>query len=180
MTESPDWGTDVIYLLDEELCFVDCNPAWDEFAAENSGRGISRAEILGKPILNFVPDVLRTVYVHKYWFAKRHAGWTEFDYHCSSPEKIRLMRMGMIGVGNELLVVNHLRLEEACPVKPPLQEAETALYVSAEGIATLCANCRKAKRRDDATWDWVPEFLREEGLRISHGLCPRCVAHLYA
>ena len=116
ITEAAAWNEDVIYLLDAELRFVDCNPAWDKFAADNGGRGISRAEVAGRLILDYVPDVLRTFYVHKYWFAKRSEGWTEFDYDCSSPEKIRLFRMAMKGIEDALLVVNHLRLEEECEV----------------------------------------------------------------
>ncbi len=180
ITEAAAWSEDVIYLLDAELRFMDCNPAWDEFAAQNRGVGISRAEVCGRLILDFVPDVLRTFYVHKYWYAQHGEGWTEFDYHCSSPEKIRLFRMAMTSVAKELLVVNHLLLEEECEVGPPLSEVGRDLYVSPDHFATMCANCRKTKRRDDsATWDWVPAFLQEHDFKISHGLCPRCAAHLY-
>jgi hypothetical protein len=96
--ESDVWQQDVIYLLDDELRFVDCNPAWETFAADNGGRGISRQEVRGRLILDFVPDVLRKFYVHKYWFARRAEGQTHFDYDCSSPEKIRLFRMTMMAV----------------------------------------------------------------------------------
>jgi hypothetical protein len=181
VTESPNWSSDVIFLLDHELRFVDCNPGWDTFAAQNGGRGIFREDVLGKSILDFVPDVLRDFYVHKYWFAKRSQGWTEHDYHCSSPEKIRLFRMGITPVGTELLVMNHLLLEEDCIVRPPLQEADTPKYISPGGLATQCSNCRKTKRQDDpASWDWVPELLQHPELKISHGLCPRCVTALYS
>ncbi len=179
ITEAAGWNQDVIYLLDAELRFTDCNPAWDEFAAQNGGIGISREEVLGRLILDFVPDILRTFYVHKYWYAQHQEGWTELDYHCSSPEKIRLFRMGMMGVAKELLVVNHLLLEEACEIGPALSEVRN-LYVAPGNLVTMCANCRKTKRHDDtATWDWVPAFLQEHDLKISHGLCPRCAAHLY-
>jgi hypothetical protein len=180
ITEAATWNEDVIYLLDGELRFLDCNPAWDRFAAANDGRGISRTEVLGRLILDYVPDVLRTLYVHKYWLSKRSEGWTEFNYDCSSPEKIRLFRMGMIGVGEGLLVVNHLRLEEGCEVQPPLTEAERRSYISPDGFVTMCANCRKTRRSDDATtWNWIPDFLRDRSLKVSHGLCPRCISHLY-
>lgn len=180
ITEAAAWNQDVLYMLDAELRFVDCNPAWDKFAAENGGIAISRAEVSGRLILDYVPDVLRTFYVHKYWFAKRSEGWTEFDYDCSSPEKIRLFRMAMMGVGEGLVVVNHLRLEEECSVRSPLTEAERASYISPNGFVTMCANCRKTKRHDNPTmWDWIPDFLRDTSLKVSHGLCPRCASHLY-
>ena len=180
ITETSNWDQDVIYLLDGELRFIDCNPVWDRFAAANDGRHIARADMPGRSILDYVPDVLRTFYVHKYWFAKRISGWTEFDYDCSSPEKIRLFRMSMMPVEDGMLVANHLRLEEDCAPAPPLTEARKQDYISSGGIVTLCANCRKTMRVDDPTsWDWVPNFLRDTGgIPVSHGLCPRCASHL--
>lgn len=181
ITEAAAWNEDVVYLLNAELRFVDCNPAWDEFAAANGGVGISRAEVMGRLILDYVPEVLQSFYVHKYWFAQHSEGWTEVDYDCSSPEKIRLVRMAMKGVGHELLVVNHIRMEEPCEARPALTEAEREHYVSPDNFVTMCANCRKTKHRDDATrWDWISSFLEDRSFKVSHGLCPRCIAHLYA
>lgn len=178
--QAASWNEDVIFLLDGESRFADCNPRWDQFAAENGGHGILRREILGKPILDYVPEVLRTFYVQKYWFAKRSPGWLPLDYECSSPEKIRLYRMSMMAVGEGLLVVNHLRLEEKTPIHPPVTRQEKALYFSAEGFGTMCAYCRKTRRRESPTvWEWIPEFLRDSSLKVSHGLCPGCAAYLY-
>ena len=39
--DSDAWLTDVIYLLTDELRFVDCNPVWDSFAAANRGKAIA-------------------------------------------------------------------------------------------------------------------------------------------
>ena len=39
---------------------------------ENGGRGLARPEVCGRLILDFVPDVLRTFYLHKYWLATAH------------------------------------------------------------------------------------------------------------
>ena len=168
------------FLLDSELRFVDCNPVWDEVCRRKWRSRYIRTQMIGKSILDFIPDVLRTFYVQKFWLASRSPGWTELDYHCSSPEKIRLFRMAMMSVAQELLVVNHLLLEEACEVRPALTATEKDQYRSPEGFVTMCANCRKTKHRDDATrWDWIPEFLQDQGFQVSHGLCPRCVAHLY-
>jgi hypothetical protein len=178
--ESDAWLTNVIYLLTDELRFVDCNPVWDMFAAENGGLGISRQQIRGRLILDYVPDVLRTFYVHKYWFASRASGWTHFDYDCSSPEKIRLFRMAMMPIGDRMLVSNHLRVEEECEVKPPLTAEQAGLYISSTGMAVMCANCRKTRHFDSETQgDWIPEMLRRDGLKITHSLCPRCSVHLY-
>jgi hypothetical protein len=88
--------------------------------------------------------------------------------------------MSMLAVGDRLLVTNHLRLEEACEVRPPLTSEETASWISPVGLVTLCANCRKTRRADkEAQWDWIPEMLLRDPFKVTHGLCPRCLAHLY-
>jgi hypothetical protein len=171
------WNEDVAFLLDAELRFVDCNPGWDKFASANGARDIWRSDMMGRLVLDFVPDVLRTYYVHKYWFAKRSTGWTEFDFDCNSPEKLRIFSMAIMGVEEGLLVVNHLRVEEDCEPSPPMSDIELSAYISNQGMATMCANCRKTMRRDDASvWTWLPKFLGADNLKVSHGLCPRCVS----
>jgi hypothetical protein len=180
IVERDDWTTDVMFLLDEELRFVDCNPGWESFAAENGGHGLARAQICGRSILDFVPDVLRTFYLHKYWLAKRQAGGTYFDYDCSSPECIRLFRMTMAPHDGLLLVSNHLKLAERCEVRPRLTFEQTRQYISSSGFVVMCANCRKSKCCETETqWDWLPEMLSHDRSKVSHGLCPRCKTHLY-
>jgi len=171
---------DVAFLLDSDFRFCTCSPAWDTFALANGGRGISRQEIIGKKILDFTPDVLRRSYEYKYSQAQQSGSWVEFDYHCSSPEKIRLIRMSIRPVKDAMLVANFLRLEEECEPRTPLTTEERRRYFSASEILTMCAGCRKAKERDvQDTWTWVPEFLHETNLRVSHGLCPRCFSLFY-
>jgi hypothetical protein len=162
------------------LRFLECSPAWDAFARDNGGHGISRKEVLGKDSRDFTPDVLRKFYEHKYSLAQHNGSPIEFDYHCSSPEKIRLFRMSIRSLEGNLLVVNRLTLEEECEMRPPLKAEERQEYLSAGNFLTMCANCRKSRRNDiQKTWTWIPEFLAETGLRVSHGLCPRCVLLLY-
>lgn len=174
------WMTDVMYLLDDELRLVDCNPAWERFALENGGHGLSRPEVCGRLILDFVPDVLRTFYLHKYWLAKRAAGPTYFDYDCSTPERIRLFRMTMSPLDELLLVTNQLRLEEKCAPRLPLTVEEGSHYISSTGFVIMCANCRKTRQREsEAHWDWIPEMLSQDAFKVSHSLCPKCKAHLY-
>jgi len=173
-------NNDNVFLLGPDLRFLECSPAWDAFAIANGGQGISRVEILGRNILDFVPDILRKFYEHKYQLARERGPWNELDYHCSSPEKIRLFRMSIRAMGENILIVNQLKLEEQCEIRPTLTPEERREYVSERKLLTLCANCRKAKRTgSEEAWVWVPEFLNEAGLRVSHGLCPRCFSIVY-
>ena len=44
----------------------------------------------------------------------------------------------------------------------------------------MCANCRKTKRRaDPRSGIGIPHFLNDDGLTVSHGLCPRCLTLVY-
>jgi hypothetical protein len=174
---SPAWYEDVVFLLDADLRFVICNSLWDKFAAENGGHDIAAAEMAGKKILDYVPDLLHQFYQQKYWLARREATGTSFDYDCSSPEKIRLLRMSIVPFGDELVVSNHLLLEEDCACE---EEVNEDAYISASGYIIMCANCRKTKRRDGPElWTWIPSFLNQASLQVTHGLCPRCIKHLY-
>jgi hypothetical protein len=178
--ESDDWMKDVMFLLDDELRLVDCNPAWERFAEENGGHGLSCREVCGRLILDFVPDVLRTFYLHKYWLAKRTVAGTHLAYDCSSPDRIRLLRMTMLPLDDLLLVTNHLRLEEKCEPRPPLTVEEAGHYIAPTGFVVMCANCRKTRRRQSETdWEWIPEMLSHDHSKVSHSLCTRCKTHLY-
>jgi len=172
---------DVTFLLSSDLRFLECSPSWDSFARGNGGHGISSEEVRGKNILDFVPDVLRKLYEHKYQLVQYSGSSVEFDYHCSSPETIRLFRMFIRPLDGKILVVNRLTLQEECERRPALTLEQRREYVSTSGnFLTMCANCRKARRdkRRDA-WDWIPEFLNDSGLQVSHGLCPRCLSLVY-
>jgi hypothetical protein len=172
---------DIVYLLNADLRITECSPAWDRFAEANGGVGISRAEVRGRYIFDCIPDVLVTFYERKFSEALKSPGWSGFDYECSSPEVFRLFHMAMHPVQKSgLLVVNsHLKNQRS-----PLPMHDTTLpesgYVSADGVVTMCANCRRTRREEQAkVWDWVPRFLRENRRKISHGLCPTCVAYFY-
>jgi DNA-binding response OmpR family regulator len=46
-------------------------------------------------------------------------------------------------------------------------------------ILNMCAGCKKV-RDDHGRWTAVESYLAEEsGVRVSHGLCPDCLARLY-
>ena len=44
----------------------------------------------------------------------------------------------------------------------------------------MCAHCRHTRSADDPQrWDWVPQYVAEPRTRISHGICPLCLAYYY-
>jgi PAS domain-containing protein len=172
---------DVLYLLDADLRIAECNAGWDKFAAENGGVGISRTEVRGRPIFDFIPEVLVRFYRNKFAEALRGGHWIGFDYECSTPDVFRQFHMALRSVEySGLLVVNSYLANQRIPLASPDQVLADAAYLSPGGMITMCAHCRRTRRQDDSnTWDWVPRFLRYTGRKTSHGLCPRCTAYLY-
>jgi hypothetical protein len=181
MQEVFETAQDVLFLLDEDMCIAKCNPAWDEFAAANGGVGISGAAVEGRSIFEFIPDALVEFYEKKYNEARQAGRWVGFDYECSSPEEFRLFHMALRLVPPMgLLVVNSYLADQSARLPPTVSLPANAEYVSPGGVITMCAHCRRTRRRDDVdTWDWVSRHLRVTGLNVSHGLCPRCTAYLY-
>jgi len=62
---------DVLYLLDADLRIAECNLGWDKFAAEHGGVGISRDEVRGRSIFDYIADALVPFYQDKYAEALR-------------------------------------------------------------------------------------------------------------
>jgi len=172
---------DVLFFLDADLRFTECNLGWDKFAAANGGVGISRAEVLGRNIFEFIPEVMVRFYQDKYFEALHSTHWIGFDYECSTPDVFRLFHMGLRSIGHSgLLVVNSYLPDQRTPLATPNKALADAAYVSSSGMITMCAHCRRTRRPDDpSTWDWVPRFLRGTGRKVTHGLCPRCTGYLY-
>jgi hypothetical protein len=32
---------------------------------------------------------------------------------------------------------------------------------------------------NETQWNWIPEMLRRDSFKVSHGLCPRCSVYRY-
>jgi hypothetical protein len=174
------WNEDILFLLDDDLCLQDVNENWDRFALANGESELSLSAIRGTSILSYTPEVLRPFYNNQYEFARGSREPVSFEYHCSSPEMIRVFRMEISGIATSLLVANHLLWEEPCEVRSPEFSVDAGRYLGANGILTMCSNCRRSKRADlENTWEWVPEFLQGQSFLISHGLCPHCVRRFY-
>ena len=177
---TPSWNEDIIFLLDDELRLQDVNEAWDRFAEANGAPDLNLSMVKGTSVLKHTPEILHKFYNEKYEDAKRSPEPISFQYHCSSPEKIRLFRMEISSMERSFLVVNHLLLEEPCIVREPETSLDMSLYLRPDNIVTMCANCRKTRRVDSpTTWEWVPEFLQEQKFLVSHGLCPSCLTLVY-
>jgi PAS domain-containing protein len=175
-----DGREDVACVLDADLCFVYCNPAWDRFALANEGEQAIGERVLGMGLLDIVAEPLKRFFQHVFEAVATSRNPFEFDYECSSVEHFRLFRMQIMPLtpGGGFLVVHSLRVEE--PHNRPAESPNEELYCTAEGLIVMCAHCRRTRRvHEPGKWDWVPAHLDDRSLKTSHGLCGICRVYFY-
>jgi len=181
--ESVEADHSILYMLQPDLRIVYCNKAWDQFAAENGGVRLSRAEVRGTSVLEIIPEPLRSFYANGFASAQKQSRTWEHDYECSSPGLYRLFHMRVLPLASSYLFVeNSLRIERPHGPERPAMPANAALYLSENGIVTLCSHCRRTRRSgtlETPVWDWVPSYLENPPGPVSHGLCRNCRAYFY-
>jgi hypothetical protein len=172
----------VVYIVGPELDIAYCNPAWDAFAAQNGGKHLERRLAMGRSCLPMRPEFLRTFYELAFKnVTDTQKPWSH-DYECSSPERYRRFRMRVFPLhGGHLLVENSLYVEgdheQASQV--PIDHSR---YINENGFIAMCSHCRRTRARgaDGSTaWDWVPSYLKDTPVLVSHTLCHTCLAYHY-
>jgi hypothetical protein len=168
-------SSSVVFLLNDGLEITYCNPAWDEFARANGGGKWTRDKVAGYDLTQCIPPVLRSFY-DRVFASARNGEVMEFEYHCSSPEKFRLLHMRVLPFlqAGGFAVVNSVRIETKYGEPSP---ANATPYFEKHGLATMCAHCRRVRLQE--SWHWVPGLLNTHEPSISHGLCPICHAYFY-
>lgn len=174
-------SSDVCYLLDGQRRIIYCNPAWDRFAEANGAPRLTGGSVLGSDVLTAIPGVLSDAYTRAFKHVEATGRVWSKVYHCSSAEALRRFRMRI----HPVKPLGWFLVSNALVVERPHQHAVDAAdetYFSG-GIVTMCAHCRSVRRAAaPERWDFVPAYLRFTGrdtLKVSHSLCPTCVAHFY-
>ncbi|MBN9661176.1 MAG: PAS domain-containing protein [Acidobacteria bacterium] len=172
----------VIYVLDRDLRITYCNAAWDRFAVENGGMDLVRPHLLGRSVMDSVPQVLHGFFEDGYRKALSSGETWEHSYECSSASTYRAFRMltypepdrsGLVVVN--LILVAHPHND----VERQPHALEPGLYLDDFGVLKMCSHCRRVSRvGEPGQWDWVPALVEAPPARVSHGLCAMCV-HLY-
>lgn len=171
----------VCFVLDEKLRVIYCNPAWDRFAIANGAPYLCAEQTLGTPVLNSTSGELFDYYRLLYNEALADGKPRDHDFHCSSPDAERLMRMHVYRLRNVpvLLVSCSLRVEQPHPA--PSSEPIQGPYRNHHGLIVMCGNCRRTRRAatEPEVWDWVSDFVRHQPARVSHGVCNLCFEYYY-
>jgi hypothetical protein len=171
----------VCFVLDEKLRLIYCNPSWDRFAEQNGAPHLRAKLVLGMAALDSTSGELFDYYRYRYHEVLADRRPRDHDFHCSSPEVERLMRMHIYRSRNApaLLISCSMRIERSHsgPSGEPIQD----LYRNAQGVIVMCSNCRRTRRAavEPETWDWVADFVRRMPGGVSHGLCNLCLNYYY-
>lgn len=173
--------TAVCFVLDEKLRLIYCNPAWDRFAEQNGAPHLCAEKVLGASVLHSTSGELLGYYQSLYDETLADGKPREHDFHCSSAEMERLMRMCVYPLRGTraLLTVCSLRVEKPHPVSSGA--AVETLYRNEHGIIAMCSNCRKTRRVgvEPEIWDWVSDFVAHPPPMVSHSICNLCLEYYY-
>lgn len=171
-----------VFALDRGFRLAYVNPAWVRFALENGAPRLAEAVPLGRSILDAIDGPLRRFYERR-WHEVMLSGepW-DHTYEASSPEHYRLFRARAVPVrAGGILVTNTQAIDRPHdafrdPAGRPWLES---LYADGRGAVTMCGHCRRVRRRDGKTWDWIPRLLVDARREVTHTLCPVCLDHYY-
>lgn len=167
----------VCYAIDEDDRLIRFNAAWTAFAEANRGRGLSPAELTGRPLWNSIADAT-TVHLYQTMVARVRGGGppVHFHFRCDAPRLRRLLRMEIARDDSAVLFTVTPVSEQARPVVAILDHD----LPRSERLLTMCGWCKQAQAADDE-WIEIEQAVDRLGLfqapmppRVTHGVCPSC------
>jgi hypothetical protein len=164
-----------VVVIDREYAIRWVNSAWHRFAFDNDGSDIPERYGHGSSYLDGIAPPLRGFYETAFAAAMAKKGVFEHTYECSSPAVFRLFLVRALPCGPEGLLLEHSRVVERPHGGVP-SELPPASYARADGTILQCGNCRRVRRAQGDSWDWVPEWTKAPPRHTSHGLCAPCSA----
>lgn len=175
--------SDCTYRIDADDRIRHVGEGWIAFAHENFGEGEERIlppSILGQPLLDSITDATtRSIWRALLGRIRKGAGPVRFRFRCDSPEMRRLLEMTIAleadgAIGFTTTVVLAERREPVALLDPAVERTDALL--------TTCAWCARV-HCPDGVWCKMEDAVRRLDLfgraalpRLSHGICPSCIA----
>jgi hypothetical protein len=167
-------GAVVRYRIDGWDHIVEIGGAWESFAAENDGRAVAAANVLGRPLWDFITGPTTVLIWRQVLDHVRQIGVSvRFSYRCDSPQLRRFMRMAVSPQpkGGVLFESQLFRTE---PRRMPLH-----VRLGDSATVARCSLCNFLQVR--GVWTDVVDAV-EIGLVmdqdlpvvVAYGICPRC------
>lgn len=149
------------------------NAAWYRFAKHNDGADVLRRFDVGCCYFDGMTEPTRRDLSAALTDALSKRTPFEQEYDCSSPAFRRVMRLRALPVEGAGFLLEHSEVAQE-PATIGLGEPPK-IYTNPEGFVLQCSNCRKVRRVDSNTWDWVPRFVTATSPAVSHGVCDVCL-----
>ncbi len=174
--------TDLVYRIDDHDALVYVSDAWDRFAVGNDGAAFIGADVLSRPIWNFITDETTRALYRDMFKRIREGRSVQFTFRCDSPHCRRFMTMAVSSAGGGAIEFRtRVDREEA-------RDPVAALDIRATRSDQLMRVCGWCCRVDaDGAWLEVEEAVARLRLfeeprlpRMSHGICEACYATMTA
>ena len=170
---------DVLYRLNgrDEIEFV--NDAWGDFAAANGGVRLAAADVLGRPLWDFIADST-TRELYRSVLARIQGGRSvRFTFRCDSPACRRLLEMSVTsGPGGGGAEFRTRTLSEESRPRQPLLTSDA---LQSDELVRVCGWCKKVNV--GGAWVEVEEAVSRLRLferpllpKVTHGICTDCLA----
>lgn len=190
LRQALDQEPGVACVLDLDGTIVHCNKNWDSAVPAGTTGPVHSSEVFGQYWIGAIQGSTRSYYevLLRNAFslpAKPGAGLVHVS-ECNTPSLIRrctarfsplFLEEGgpLLGVSVTygLLALGSADAHYGMSVRPPDD------FRDSSGMLIQCSCCRRLQRPADSIWDFVAEALGPGIPRVSHGICPTCLAVYY-
>lgn len=162
-----------------ELVFV--NAAWQTFAMANGGLGLEPANILNRPLFDFITDETTRLVYHDLLQRVRAGHPVQFPFRCDSPTQRRWLDMTITlqSTGLVEFTTRMQRCEDLLPV-PALERPLSSATI----LLRVCSWCKRVELSPQQ-WFNLETAVAHERLfeqpqfpQLNHGICEFCFASL--
>ncbi|MCP4723594.1 MAG: hypothetical protein GY863_01085 [bacterium] len=165
----------ILYTVDDNCIILDVIGNWDDFADSNGGKNISKPDIIGRNMLDFIAgEHVKHIYKQMHDIIIRsESKEIAFKYRCDSHLVRRYMSMRIKNSNSNSQYIS--KVEEEVPFDNKINIE----YDNRTGeIVVMCSFC-KGYRFPKDTQEWKPiEHIFEntpDVFQISHGICKKCL-----
>lgn len=155
------------------------NEAFQGFCSANGGDGSLSKSVLGRSLLDFVPQELRRFYATAYSKVLASGEPARHDYECSSSTESRWFAQYILPDHGRLAIINTVLF--AVEREGPPTVADWGPYLGPGGLVTQCSHCRRIKNREAERWELHAETFspKSDTPPMSHGLCELCFEYFF-
>jgi len=168
------------YLLTrDDLKIAWTNSAFDRFSQHNAGPAGLADQVIGQPLLRFIPAPLAEFYEHLYRAVAESKHPLRHDYQCSSASECRWFSQYVLPELDHIAVINVPMVSDARGAIASVGQWDD--FVSPHGFVTQCSHCRRIKHQQTGLWEVFRECFVEtpDMPPVSHGLCDLCFTYFF-